>query len=297
RATPRADRKIALILANYPTRDGRLANGVGYDAPQSTVEILKALDVAGYHLAGAGASTARSFTNRRQAKRIDRARALRNGATPPERHLWRLLHHFIDKGYRFRRQVPIGRYFADFACHHPKLVVELDGDTHSSPEAVAHDAQRDSFLRSAGYRVLRFSNHDIDGVWQVIDDLLHTLPTPTPSPSPQGGGVRRSRESAALLSRTPAVLPSPLRGGAGGGGYPSTATALIDLLQSGPTNAHPERGAGIPFLLSRYRDLFAQLPDKIRTEVTARWGDPSVDPFVRPRLPSPLRGGGSDDHA
>jgi cobaltochelatase CobN len=50
RATPRAARRIALVLANYPIRDGRLANGVGYDAPQSTVEILKALKGAGYEL-------------------------------------------------------------------------------------------------------------------------------------------------------------------------------------------------------------------------------------------------------
>jgi cobaltochelatase CobN len=51
RATPRADRRVAIVLANYPIRDGRLANGVGYDAPQSTVEILKTLKQAGYDLA------------------------------------------------------------------------------------------------------------------------------------------------------------------------------------------------------------------------------------------------------
>ncbi|KKC35378.1 hypothetical protein WH87_17585 [Devosia epidermidihirudinis] len=50
RATPRAERKIALVLANYPIRDGRIANGVGYDAPESTIEILKTLEGAGYTL-------------------------------------------------------------------------------------------------------------------------------------------------------------------------------------------------------------------------------------------------------
>lgn len=48
RATPRAERRIGIVLANYPLRDGRLANGVGYDAPQSTVEMLRVLDEAGY---------------------------------------------------------------------------------------------------------------------------------------------------------------------------------------------------------------------------------------------------------
>jgi cobaltochelatase CobN len=114
RATPRAERRVAIVLANYPVRDGRLANGVGYDAPQSTVEILKALVEAGYQTSA-----------------------------------------------------------------------------------------------------------------------------------------------------------------------PATGNALIEALQSGPTNAHPDREGGIPFPVSRYRELFAQLPAKVQAEVTARWGDPATDPFVR----------------
>ncbi|GAX43090.1 cobaltochelatase [Tolypothrix sp. NIES-4075] len=50
RSTPPAERHVALILANYPTRDGRIANGVGLDTPASCVEILKALQSAGYHV-------------------------------------------------------------------------------------------------------------------------------------------------------------------------------------------------------------------------------------------------------
>ncbi|MEO1347692.1 MAG: cobaltochelatase subunit CobN [Cyanobacteria bacterium J06635_15] len=50
RQTPPAERRIALILANYPTRDARLANGVGLDTPQSCVEILHSLATAGYHI-------------------------------------------------------------------------------------------------------------------------------------------------------------------------------------------------------------------------------------------------------
>jgi cobaltochelatase CobN len=52
RQTPPAEKKIALILANYPNRDGRLANGVGLDTPQSCVEILKALQTNGYVTTG-----------------------------------------------------------------------------------------------------------------------------------------------------------------------------------------------------------------------------------------------------
>ncbi|XZF63870.1 MAG: cobaltochelatase subunit CobN [Gloeotrichia echinulata DVL01] len=50
RSTPPQERRIALILANYPNRDGRLANGVGLDTPASCVEILQALQSAGYQL-------------------------------------------------------------------------------------------------------------------------------------------------------------------------------------------------------------------------------------------------------
>jgi cobaltochelatase CobN len=115
RKTPRAERRIALVLANYPIRDGRLANGVGYDAPQSTVEILRALDQAGYGVAA----------------------------------------------------------------------------------------------------------------------------------------------------------------------VPADGNALIELLQSGPTNADPERPGGMAFPLAEYRRRFATLPEPIRIAVSARWGEPEADPFVR----------------
>ncbi|MGV8832428.1 MAG: cobaltochelatase subunit CobN [Devosia sp.] len=73
RATPRPDRKIALVLANYPIRDGRLANGVGYDAPASTVEILKTLEAAGYAL---------SFTSPRPIGERSAAQPTGAGAFP-----------------------------------------------------------------------------------------------------------------------------------------------------------------------------------------------------------------------
>ncbi|WP_374619882.1 cobaltochelatase subunit CobN [Devosia sp.] len=137
RATARSRRRIAIVLANYPIRDGRLANGVGYDAPQSTVDILKALGENGYGVSA-------------------------------------------------------------------------------------------------------------------------------PSASPLAGeGARRADEGSSRRA------------------LPLDGNALIDLLQSGPTNAHPERGEGVPVSLARYRELFARLPVELQAEVTARWGAPETDPFVR----------------
>src|SRR5690606_1393511 len=130
RATPRAERRVAIVLANYPTRDGRLANGVGYDAPQSTVEILKALAAAGYSLDGAASPSPLEGEGARRA----------------------------DEG--------------------------------SSPL----------------------------------------------SPSPSGPLIRLGLRSSHLLPQ---------------GEKEEGGNALIDLLQHGPTNAHPERGQGIPFPLDR----------------------------------------------
>jgi cobaltochelatase CobN len=133
RATPRPERKVAFVLANYPIRDGRLANGVGYDAPESTVRMLMELEKAGYSLSSTG---------------------------------------------------------------------------------------------------------------------LKSLPL-------EGRGW-------------------------GGAKYPTTSADLITRLQSGPTNANPQRGHSAAILpLTRYAKFFDALPEEIRSAVTARWGDPATDPFVR----------------
>ncbi len=70
----------------------------------------------------------------------------------------------------------MGRYVADFVCHEQRLVIELDGGQHSEAEHEATDAERDAWLASRGYRVLRFWNNDVmtnlDGVLQSIERLL-----------------------------------------------------------------------------------------------------------------------------
>jgi very-short-patch-repair endonuclease len=130
---------------------------------------------------------------------ISRARELRSNPTVPERAMWRLLHSFRQQGVHFRRQVQIGKYYADFASHHAKLIIEVDGDTHGTDAAIVYDATRNRYFRWRGYRVMRFSNADVmgnaEGVWAVIAGVLAEMPsapsTPTPDPSPQGGGRRR----------------------------------------------------------------------------------------------------------
>ena len=111
---------------------------------------------------------------------IARARFLRNNATDAERRLWGFLRQLRHEGYHFRRQVPIGSYYADFACHHARLIIELDGDQHGHNVQASYDAQRDAYLRSAGYTVVRFPNAEvygnIEGIGSAIFDVLRQHP-------------------------------------------------------------------------------------------------------------------------
>ena len=114
-----------------------------------------------------------------------RARTLRQSMTKAEIRVWQMLRAHRTNGHKFRRQVPIGRYIADFVCHDARLVVEIDGGQHdcSSPR----EAGRSSFLQTQGYRVLRFWNNEVlanpDGVHETIVNALAASPPPCPPPS------------------------------------------------------------------------------------------------------------------
>jgi very-short-patch-repair endonuclease len=89
------------------------------------------------------------------------ARALRKNSTEAERLLWSELRDHRLSGNGFRRQVPIHNYIADFVCHAAKLVIELDGGQHFSDDSERADAKRSAVIEAEGFRVLRFSNHDV----------------------------------------------------------------------------------------------------------------------------------------
>ncbi|HEV2955993.1 MAG TPA: DUF559 domain-containing protein [Xanthobacteraceae bacterium] len=126
---------------------------------------------------------------RKPDRRVSRARAFRRAMTDAEKKLWWHLRQLPVETTHFRRQATIGPYFADFACHQHRLIIELDGGQHNTPEKIASDEARTAFLNSQGYRVLRFWNNEvlkeIDGVMQVIYAALYEQeepPTPYPSP-------------------------------------------------------------------------------------------------------------------
>lgn len=103
-----------------------------------------------------------------------RSRGLRRSQTDAERHLWRHLRNRGLDGHKFRRQVAIGAYFADFACLERRLVVELDGGQHL--EQAARDATRSEVLRESGFTVLRFWNDQVlTETSAVLEEILRYL--------------------------------------------------------------------------------------------------------------------------
>ena len=124
---------------------------------------------------------------------LDKAKALRTNQTDAEQRLWYYLraHRFL--GLKFKRQKPIGRYIVDFVCMERGLIVEVDGGQHA--ENVIQDQQRDAWLRSQGYAVLRFWNND---VMRELESVLESIRlavalSPSPSPASERGERRRSR--------------------------------------------------------------------------------------------------------
>ena len=81
--------------------------------------------------------------------------------TDAEHRLWYYLRGRRLAGWKFRRQVPLGDYVADFLCEDARLIVEVDGGQHS--ELRAEDAERTRWLESQGYRVVRFWNNEVLG--------------------------------------------------------------------------------------------------------------------------------------
>jgi very-short-patch-repair endonuclease len=89
------------------------------------------------------------------------AKKLRANTTPHERALWRALKELPVGGTHFRRQAPIGPYVVDFFCPAKRLIVEIDGGHHNDDDTAKRDRERQLWLETEGYRVIRFWNSEI----------------------------------------------------------------------------------------------------------------------------------------
>ena len=122
----------------------------------------------------------------RSPNRKANAQALRKNMTKEENLLW---YPFLRRcPCQFRRQYVIGNYIVDFYCHRAKLVVELDGSQHYTPEEVEKDARRTRYLESLGLQVLRFSNLDVLRRFRVVCEAINlTVQERTAAHSPDRG--------------------------------------------------------------------------------------------------------------
>ena len=115
------------------------------------------------------------------------AKDLRAHSTEAERLLWKHLRSKQLRDTKFRRQQPIGNFIVDFVSLDKKLIVELDGSQHI--ERQENDERRDQWLKSEGFKVLRFWNSEIFGnIEGVLESIMEEL-SPSPNPSPPGRGV------------------------------------------------------------------------------------------------------------
>ena len=102
-----------------------------------------------------------------------RARELRNNATKQENHLW---YDFLkQRTEQWGRQRVIGEFIVDFYCPKAKLVVELDGMQHYTPEGLAYDEERSAYLEGLGLKVVRFQNQEVDESFYLVCNKISEI--------------------------------------------------------------------------------------------------------------------------
>jgi very-short-patch-repair endonuclease len=198
---------------------------------------------------------------------LDRARRLRQDMTDAEKRLWFRLRRRQVGGHRFRRQVPIGTYIADFACLASRLVVELDGGQHNELDQETLDVKRTDWFETRGYRVLRFWNYEalgeMDGVMEAISNAL------SPSPASRRAGVGgdpspfslpRQGEGWVGGDSSPFSLP---RQGEGLGGGRLKPSYPADQARVHPLPALPLKGEGIGQEGPARRSTSVTIPSRI----------------------------------
>ena len=122
------------------------------------------------------------------------AKTLRANQTEAEQRLWYHLraHRFMN--LKFKRQKPMGRFIVDFVCVEQQLIIEIDGGQHA--EQTEYDQHRDAWLRSQGYTVLRFWNHEVmqqlEGVLEQIRSTIALSPAPLPRVGEGSNGTTQS---------------------------------------------------------------------------------------------------------
>ena len=105
---------------------------------------------------------------------LQKSKEMRNNMTKEERKLW---YEFLkDLPLTIKRQKIIDNYIVDFYCFEKRIIIEIDGGQHYTPDGKEKDLQRDDFLTKQGYIVLRYTDNEINNNFEgVCQDLLFKL--------------------------------------------------------------------------------------------------------------------------
>ena len=106
-------------------------------------------------------------------KALDNAKQLRQNQTDTEAILWSRLRNRSLNGIKFRRQVPIDKYIADFVASGKKLIIELDGSQHLDEKNTVKDNERTRYLNSLGYKVIRVFNNDVSNNLDTVLEYIY----------------------------------------------------------------------------------------------------------------------------
>ena len=115
---------------------------------------------------------------------------MRREPTQAEDTLWQRVRNRQVAGAKFRRQQAIGSFIVDFVCIEHRLVIEVDGSIHDLPAQQSYDARRQGYLEDLGYRVVRFTNHD---VLQTLESVVESIATKLPPVSPRPAHLERGQ--------------------------------------------------------------------------------------------------------
>jgi very-short-patch-repair endonuclease len=105
----------------------------------------------------------------------DFSRELRSNSALSEVLLWIELRAGTIRGYKFNQQKPLGRYIVDFYCKRLNLVIEIDGDSHHSSEAILKDDLRQKALEELGLSFLRFDDLDVKKQLTFVLDTINAF--------------------------------------------------------------------------------------------------------------------------
>ena len=124
------------------------------------------------------------------SRKSNKARELRRDPSLAEKLCWEAVRAHRMEGIKFRRQYPVGPYFADFACVSKRLVIEIDGDHHADKAEAG--ARRTAFMENLGWEVVRFGAaetvHNPEGIWAAIQALVSDGASPPLLTSPPSRG-------------------------------------------------------------------------------------------------------------